>query len=126
MFDEGSWDCKLWDGWWVVTSEALQLLFDWSNVCALTLEGGTTFSTQFDGRGDCCQRCTNGLNSDFIFVTVSACPDPCSIAGEDDGLVEWCFIVEEGVGFAFGAVGAPVPPVFLPSRGSLMSDSIGN
>ena len=126
MSDEGCWDCKLWDGRWVISPEAFELLLDGSNVCSLALEGGTTLSTQFDGRGDCCQRCTNGLNSDFILVTVRACPDPCSIASEDDGLVDGCFALEEWVCFTFCTIRAPVHPVFLPSRGSLMSDSIGN
>ena len=64
------------------------MLSERSNVFALTLEDGTGFSTQLEGRGDGCQRLVYGLNLDLISESVSARPDPLSEAREDDGLVE--------------------------------------
>ena len=70
--------------------EAFQLLLQGSNVFSLTLQDGTTygttFSTQFKGRGDGCQGLVNGLNFDLISKSVSAPPDPLSETGKDDGL----------------------------------------
>ena len=88
VMDERDWHCQLRDGGRIFASEAFYFLTERGNAFALTLEAGTSFSSQFDGRGDGCKGLTNGLNSDFMFVTVSACPDPCSKTGEEDGLGE--------------------------------------
>ena len=88
VMDERDWHCELRDGGRIFASEAFYFLTERGNAFALTLEAGTLFSSQFDGRGDGCKGLTNGLNSDFMFVTVSACPDPCSKTGEEDGLDE--------------------------------------
>ena len=84
------------------------------------------FSSQFQGRGDGCERFTNGLNFDFKAMAESTCPDPCSKTGEEDGLVQWGFSAEIWGGVACFGVGAPMLPILLLRFGSLMSDSIGN
>ena len=55
MLDKGDGDDELRDGGWVLAPESLQLLTERSNVASLTLEGGTTFASQLNGRRDGCE-----------------------------------------------------------------------
>ena len=76
------------DGWVVVATESFQAALERGKEFSWRFVGGTLFPTQFEGRDDGCQGVINGLNFDFMSVTESTRPDPCSITGEDDGLIE--------------------------------------
>ena len=125
-FGDCAWHCQLGDWWGVLSSESFDKPCHWELVSSLCFVDRGLFSSQFNGLGDGRKRVCNGLNRNAFLLTVVPSPDPSSEGCDDDvSLHVGCF-AEVGLVIEGGCVGAPVRPIFFPSPGSLVHDSIFN
>jgi hypothetical protein len=123
FFWDCDWDGKLRDRWRVLAAEAFNATFNGKYVFSRSFVDGTWFASQVDGLADGRKRILDRLNSDLMAEAVSAGPDACCKAVDDDGVLDGGDCVEVGVDAASMTIFAPLCPVFFVGLGSLVSDS---